>query len=126
VILISNGFLGTFMDSVENFYMVPLTVSTSGLLLSLRSGQIPYEHSKAMYPTLVIALVTRETSILEECASRVQFTSMQFAVPSMASADRASRAVRFLTEMTDPRSGAIASTPDGDRSMKAELHAVEV
>jgi hypothetical protein len=50
-----------------------------------------------MYPTLVVALVARETSVLEGCASRARATglphgaimSLRFAVPSVSHAGTA-------------------------------------
>jgi hypothetical protein len=85
-----------------------------------------------MYPTLVVALVAREMSVLEECASRARasgilmHTSIRFALPETSSRDRTSCMVHLTvpTDMGGSGGGGIA-TPEEARSEKEELQHIE-
>jgi hypothetical protein len=86
-----------------------------------RSDQTFNWRSQAMYPTLVIALVARETSVLEECALGTRasgiltFPSMQFAAPSSL------RANAFLTTIHFPEDSNIIRR-DINSKAEAENH----
>jgi hypothetical protein len=82
-----------------------------------------------MYPTLVVTLVARETSVLEECASRagasgvLTLPSMQFAAPNTSSDDRGSLVVSGYHSKGrgDPRADTTSPSLEAVHSMIAEL-----
>jgi hypothetical protein len=69
-------------------YLIPLSV----IYLPDFIASASYKCPQAMYPTLAVALVARETSVLDECASRARATdvphgtlvSLRFAAPSVS------------------------------------------